>query len=183
MRKKDDTLHDTLVRVAQDIAQTQGIDAINIRSLAQKAGIAVGTVYNYFSNKDDILLALTEEFWKQTLLELKTAITADSFCGQLEEIFSFLKQRIDHSAGRLMGSLSNVQTSGQQRMTSMQGVLEEALLQRMELDARVRKDIWEKGFSKQEFARFMVMNITMLLRAKASDIAFFIQLIKRVIYE
>lgn len=32
-----------------------------------------------FSNKDEILLALTKEYWKQILLEMRTVITADSF--------------------------------------------------------------------------------------------------------
>ena len=75
MRKKDDTLRDTLISLARNIADTDGIDAINIRTIAQKAGIATGTMYNYFSNKDEILLALTEEYWMQTLLEMQTAIT------------------------------------------------------------------------------------------------------------
>ena len=80
MRRKDDTMRDTLLNSARDIADTEGIDAVNIRSIAKRAGIASGTVYNYFSNKDEILLALTEEYWKQTLLEMKTKITSDSFC-------------------------------------------------------------------------------------------------------
>ena len=67
MRRKDDTLRDTLLNLARNIADTQGIDAVNIRAIAQRAGIATGTMYNYFSNKEEILLALTEEYWKQTL--------------------------------------------------------------------------------------------------------------------
>ena len=84
MRKKDETLRDTLLSLARSIADTDGIDAVNIRTIAQRAGIATGTMYNYFSNKDEILLALTEEYWMQALVEMKTAITADSFCQQLE---------------------------------------------------------------------------------------------------
>ena len=116
MRKKDDTLRDTLISLARSIADTDGIDAINIRTIAQKAGIATGTMYNYFSNKDEILLALTEEYWMQTLLEMQTAITADSFCGQLKEIFVFLRDRIDRSAGKLMHSLGGMETLGQMRL-------------------------------------------------------------------
>ena len=68
MRKKDDTLRDTLLALARKIADEDGLDAINIRFLAKKAGVATGTVYNYFTNKDEILLALTEEYWRQALL-------------------------------------------------------------------------------------------------------------------
>lgn len=182
MRRKDDTLRGTLLGFARGIADTDGIDAVNIRTIARKAGVATGTVYNYFSDKDEILLALTEEYWRQTLLEMKTAITADSFCGQLEEIFFFLKERIGQSAGKLMGSLGNVGMAGQARMGSMQSELEAALVRRMEQDPDVRKDIWNEAFTKEELARFIMGNIMMLLRAKAPDIDFLIIVIKRMLY-
>lgn len=128
MRKKDDILRDTLLDCARCVADAEGIEAVNIRSIARKAGIATGTVYNYFANKDEILLALTEAYWKQALVELGDAITSDSFCGQLEEIFAFLRDRIDRSAGRLMGSLVNVEAAGLGRMESMQAALEQSLV-------------------------------------------------------
>ena len=182
MRRKDDTMRDTLLNSARDIADTERIDAVNIRSIAKRAGIASGTVYNYFLSKDEILLALTEEYWKQTLLEMKTKITSDSFCGQLEEIYSFLKGRIEQSAGKLMNSLRNVETAGQIRMISMQTELETAIIQSMEQDAEIRKDIWDETFTKEKFAHFITMNITMLLKARVPDITFFIIIVKRTIY-
>ena len=168
MRKKDETLRDTLLSLARSIADTDGIDAVNIRTIAQRAGIATGTMYNYFSNKDEILLALTEEYWMQALVEMRTAITADSFCQQLEEIFVF-------------GGLESV---GQTRMISMQSVLETSLIQLMEQDSEIREDIWNEQFTKPQFARFVMGNMTMLLKAKASmtDLCFFITIIKTIIY-
>ena len=80
MRRKNDTLQETLLDLARQVVETEGIDAINIRSLAGRAGVATGTVYNYFANKDEILLALTEEYWRQTLFEMNAAINTDSFC-------------------------------------------------------------------------------------------------------
>ena len=60
MRRKNDTLQEVLLNVARNIADTEGIERINIRVIAKEAGVATGTVYNYFSNKDEILLELTE---------------------------------------------------------------------------------------------------------------------------
>ena len=184
MRKKDDTLRDTLIKLARSIADTDGIDAVNIRTIAQRAGIATGTMYNYFSSKEEILLALTEAYWMQTLPEMYTAITADSFCGQLKEIFVFLKERIDQSAGKLMNSLGGLEELGQLKMASMQSALEASLLQSMEGDAAIREDIWNEQFTKQQFARFVMGNLTMLLKAKSpmADLDFFIAIIKNTIY-
>ena len=182
MRRKDDTLRDTLLNSARYIADTEGIYAVNIRSIAKKAGVATGTVYNYFLNKDEILLALTEEYWKQTLQELKALGSADSFCRQLQVIFAFLKERINQSAGKLMNSLGNVEMTGQARMETMQSELAAALIQRMEQDVNVRKDIWNDVFTKEQFARFLMLNIIMLLKVDAPNIDFLIIIIKRTIY-
>ena len=182
MRRKDDTLRATLLNLAQDIADTEGIDAVNIRLIAKRAGIATGTIYNYFSNKEEILLALTEEYWKQALLEMRTEIVAGSFWEQLQEIFYFLKVRIEQSAGKLMNSLGNVGLIGQEYMVSMQSELEAALIQRMEQDADVRRDIWNETFTKEQFVRFIMVNLTVLLKTQVSDITFFIIIVFRICF-
>lgn len=46
MRRKDDTLRDTLLEYARELADSEGLEAVNIRSIAGKAGVAAGTVYN-----------------------------------------------------------------------------------------------------------------------------------------
>lgn len=182
MRRKDDTLRDTLLEHARSLADAQGLDAVNIRSIAKKAGVATGTVYNYFSNKDEILLALTETYWRKTLAEMRTAVTAGSFCQKLEEVFAFLRERIDRDAGRLMESLSHVEITGQQRMRSMQANLEADLIRLLDQDPEVRINIWDETFSKEQFARFIMLNMMMLLKTKAPDIDFFIAMIRRTIY-
>lgn len=184
MKRKDDTLRATLLHLARSIADEEGIDAIHIRTIAQKAGIATGTMYNYFSNKEELLLALTEEYWMQALPEINAAITADSFCEQLKELFVFLRDRIDQSAGSLMNSLGGLESLGQTRMASMQSMLEASLMQRMEQDTAIREDIWNAQFTRQQFTRFIMRNITTLLKANApmTDLCFFLTIIEHTIY-
>lgn len=113
---------------------------------------------------------------------MKEAITEDSFYGQLEEIFVFLKERITHSAGKLMNSLSSLEVEGQERMAAMQLKLQSVLLRQMEKDSTIRKDIWDKNFTKEQFIRFIMINMIALLKEKEPDIDFFITLVKRIIY-
>lgn len=80
MRKKNEALRDSLLALSREIADTEGLDAVNIRSFTVRAGVATGTVHNYFANKDYILLVLTEEYWHQTLLELEDAVPPGPFC-------------------------------------------------------------------------------------------------------
>lgn len=182
MRKKDNTLRETLLKYARELADTKGAEAVNIRSIAQKAGIATGTVYNYFSNKDEILLALTEEYWKETLIEMKTQITSTSFCKQIEEIFLFLKTRIENSGGMFMHSLEHIEEVGQEKMESMQMLLRDAIIERMEQDKAIRKEVWNETFTKEAYACFIIMNIMILLRSRALNMDLLIEVIKRTIY-
>lgn len=183
VRKKDDTLRDTLLDLVHALVETGNPDAVNIRGIAKKAGIATGTVYNYFSNKDELLLAATERYWRNTLLEMHTAITAVSFCGQLEEIYAFLQSRIAGSAGQLMRSLGSAESAGQECMVHMQAALESTLARRMEQDPKVRGDIWNETFTKEQYARFLMQNLILLLRTQTPDIHFFLEIVRRTIYE
>lgn len=182
MRKKDDTLHDTLLEFAHDIAETDGIDSINIRALAKKAGVATGTVYNYFSSKDDILLALTEDYWKKAFAEIQTAVSSDSFCVAIGEIYIFLKEHLDHSARKLMGGLKNTENIGRKRMASMHQSLEAYMIACIKRDIHTRPQLWNETFTEQAFAHFIMTNLIMVLQSDTSDISFLIEIIKRTIY-
>ncbi len=43
---------------ATDILATQGVDNLNLRAIAEKAGIGLASIYHYFSNKEELLLSL-----------------------------------------------------------------------------------------------------------------------------
>lgn len=182
MRKKDDSMRETLLKCAREIAETQGFDVLNIRVIARLAGISIGTVYNYFSDKDDILLALTEENWKKTLIEMQEVITSDSFYAQLEEMYSFLSNHIYNSAGILMQSLVNVKDMARNRMQSMQDILKEDIIKRITFDPDVSLNLWNEKFTKEQYAHFIIMNMMIHLQMRASDFDFFIEIVKRTIY-
>jgi len=182
MRKKNELLREQLLDSAREIATREGTEAINIRRLASQAGIASGTVYNYFQSKEDVLLALTEEYWRKAMAEMRQAIHADTFTGQVREIYAFLRSRIDDSAGVLMGSLRNVEAVGRERMTAMQTGLRMAIVQRMEADGGIRATVWNERFTKERYADFVLANLLMLLQKKEDSIDFFLDILERTLY-
>lgn len=182
MKKKDNSLRQRLLNTARALAEEEGIDKLNIRSIAKKAGVASGTVYNYFSGKEEILLILTKEYWKQTLIEMDAAITTESFCEALLEMILYLKERIRQSAGAWMNHLGGVRPAGQESMASAQEELKQMLLRRMERDSNIWNDIWDDSFTKEQFSEFIRMNLMELLKTEGSQTEFFIRVIQRMIY-
>ena len=58
---------ETILKIAKFHLMDQGIETLNMRAIAKDAEISVGTLYNYFPNKDYIVIALMTGFWEDFL--------------------------------------------------------------------------------------------------------------------
>jgi len=54
-------IRDRIVKAALTLFQTKGFETTTTRAIARKAGVAEGTVFNYFNTKEDIALFFFEE--------------------------------------------------------------------------------------------------------------------------
>jgi len=182
MRRKDQEIRETLLDCARRIECAEGVDAISIRRLATEANIAIGTVYNYYENKQDVLLSLTEEYWKNVLVELRHRVTAERFSDQIAETILFLRSKMNDCAAILMKSLRAYAEPGKVKMASMQDVLGMALSERLRTDEAIRPDVWSDTFTRDAFAGFVLQNLIYLLQQKDSDEKPLLEVIKRILY-
>src|SRR5262249_60463653 len=65
--------HDAIVAAARVIASEQGLGAVQIVPVAERAGIAAGTVYRYFPAKTDLVQALIEAVSARELIAFRRA--------------------------------------------------------------------------------------------------------------
>ena len=59
-----------VVSAAMALAAKGGYDAVQMRSVAQEADVALGTLYRYFSSKDELLLAGLEQLAEDMQIQL-----------------------------------------------------------------------------------------------------------------
>src|SRR5262247_3195924 len=52
---------DVILEAAAQVLERDGYAAATTDLIAERAGVSIGTLYQYFPNKDSILLALTQE--------------------------------------------------------------------------------------------------------------------------
>ena len=76
--------HDAIIAAARDIASEGGMAAVQIVPVAQRAGIAAGTVYRYFPAKIDLVAALLGEISEAEIDALHRA--ADGAPGPLSAL-------------------------------------------------------------------------------------------------
>jgi AcrR family transcriptional regulator len=76
--------HDAIIAAARDIASEGGMAAVQIVPVAQRAGVAAGTVYRYFPAKIDLVAALLGEISNAEIDALRRA--ADAAPGPLSAL-------------------------------------------------------------------------------------------------
>jgi len=65
--------HDAIIAAARQTAREGGMAAVQIASVAARAGIAAGTVYRYFPAKTDLIAAVLKEMAERELGALRRA--------------------------------------------------------------------------------------------------------------
>ena len=65
--------HGAIIAAARDAASEGGMAAVQIAPVAQRAGIAAGTVYRYFPGKTDLIAALLAEISGREIAALRRA--------------------------------------------------------------------------------------------------------------
>ena len=71
MRLKEGDKENDIVKAAIILFADQGFHKTKISQIAEQANVAVGSIYLYFRNKDDIINKIFEGLWQRLYLESK----------------------------------------------------------------------------------------------------------------
>lgn len=71
------TSREEIMRVSRKIVSEKGLPALNMRTLAKECGIALGTLYNYYSDKDELVVAAIESVWQDILEKVRRTAGSD----------------------------------------------------------------------------------------------------------
>ena len=135
------TTADKILEQALLIAKKEGIDKLSIRKLALACGIAIGSVYNYYPNKETLVTAVAEAFWNHIFADQEKLYHSQmGFTGFLEQYYNYLYAKLspyDRSWVRdLEGKIPMDET-----MKLFQKILKE--------DIRINPSIWNMEFQPE----------------------------------
>jgi AcrR family transcriptional regulator len=63
-----------IMDAAQKLFDVEGIDRVTMANIVSAAGVRASTLYEYFSNKDEIVWALVEEVMSQSSISIRESI-------------------------------------------------------------------------------------------------------------
>lgn len=89
-----------LLNIASEIINDKCLKACSIRALSKKAGVAVGTIYNYFPSRDNFLEELFKKSWIATLDKLQPILqNSESIEKKLETLAFCLESDVEARKG------------------------------------------------------------------------------------
>lgn len=170
-----------ILDTARGILENQGIDALNMRMISQSCGIALGTIYNYYPTKADILVALMADYWDEFLLAVEKEVQEEKdIFTALHCIYELQKHYISgFKTTWLVPALYDIPEGIQKGVKKEEGYLERLTqqIEKLLLKAQAAGEIsLKKG--ERDTAKYILLNFMALSRQDSIPYEFLEQFLK-----
>lgn len=148
-----------LIKVCKEIVKEQGIQAVSVRSLAKKAGISVGAVYNYFPSKNQLLVETIGSIWGEIFHFAHGNKSFTSFKECLKALLDSItegKEKYPHffTEHALVMTYTHEET-GKELMGNFWDHLKKNLLETLIADKHLRKNLFNEDLSQEELVEYI----------------------------
>lgn len=182
------TSKEAILKVCRDIVASKGLAAVSMRSVADKSQIALGTLYNYFDNKDELVIATVVEIWKDIFHMDYRCSAKQAFPQYVEYIFECVQMGSQHYPDFFSAHSNSINIANSEKekakstMNNCFNHIKERLLEALQADSKVSVDAFSTSFEKMEFIDFVLDNLLRLLVQGKKSCGMLIEIIQRTIY-
>ena len=181
------TSKEAILKAAKDIAYRDGISKLNIRGVASACGVSVGSIYNYFPTKDDLVVSVIEEFWKN-IFERGMCDHHSKVCfiEFFEQIYMRFYDYLKIFKGDMLNQIALLSRVDKEKGKSVESEylyhIRRIMLHHLENDKNINNDIWNEVFTKENFVAFVFQNMILMLKSNQGDISFFKAILMKLLY-
>ncbi|MFM7403411.1 MAG: TetR/AcrR family transcriptional regulator [Erythrobacter sp.] len=91
---------EAILEAAARILEEQGLGGYNTNAIAERAGVSIGSLYQYFPNKDALTAALIDRSLREQRLRLAEAAEQSAGLGLAEALVLFVRAAARHQMAR-----------------------------------------------------------------------------------
>ena len=185
------TSKEAIMQVCREIVAQQGFQALNMRTVAKECSIALGTLYNYYSDKDELLIATIGSIWRD-IFHLPPEDSAPlAFPEYVARLFSHVQQKLTRLPGFQQypnfftaHSAAIVGSDKEKAKDAMELCFEHirsSLLTALRQDKSVNPEAFTAELTEECFVEFVLDNILILL-VRNKPCGALTQIIRSIIY-
>lgn len=152
---------------AKEILYNQGYQKLSMRALSKACGIALGTIYNYYPTKKDLVFEMMTDYWQCYLDAVAEIIVADAdFYTKLDRVFNELEVFISNFrqywlTPELYGDQDYIDGGLQQDHRFIDQLIE---LIAAELSRAAADNTIQIRLGAQETAKFIILNCITIIQ-------------------
>lgn len=180
------TSREEILEASRELIRREGLPALSIRSVASACGVSVGSIYNYFDSKADLVGAAVESVWHEIFHRQKDAAP---FSDTLACI-AWMYGRMEEGAGRYPGFftlhavrfMEDDRPGGRRRMELAFRHIRDGLCLVMRRDARIRPDAFTDRLTAEGLADAIISLMVAALLREDYDPSTVAEIVRRVLY-
>ena len=180
------TTKEAIMQVCRKIAAQQGLSALHMRTVAKECHIALGTLYNYYADKNALLLATVESVWQDIFHTDARCEVQLSFPDAVAELFDRIRIGISNYPGFLTAhsvTLANAQNGeAKERMERCFAHMKAGMLAALSADQQVDADTFSEELTREAFVDFVFDHMLLLFMQQKTDCTALTALIRRLLY-
>lgn len=180
------TSKEAILEASRELIRTEGWNSINIRSVAKACNISVGTIYNYFQNKTDLITATIESIWQDIFHMPEEDLSFRNFLDSINWAFDKIQEGDQKYPGFFTShSISFVDSEkkhGQKKMEESLQHIQDGFYQVLIHDTQVDQTIFTETFTHRKFVSMVFSLLLSSLIAKNYDRQDIVHMIQLFLY-
>lgn len=182
------TSKEKLLLAAKEVAKKEGLSALQMRSLASAAGVAVGSVYNYFPNKNALLTEVVSSIWFD-MFHAKTEETTGNmgFCQSVSHLFTQIQKGIAAYPNFFAAHQTIFENGDKENALALResafSHIEKSLLGSLEADPQICLHVFDENLTKEALVSFTFTHLLALWNSGAKDCDSLTIILKKLLYK
>ncbi|MBU5592986.1 TetR/AcrR family transcriptional regulator [Clostridium sp. MSJ-4] len=180
------TSKEAILAVCRELAAEHGLQSLNMRKVAEKCNVSVGSVYNYFPSKADLIAATIQDVWQSIFNMEKICKQSVTFPEYVTWIFESVQVGVaeypNFFTAHSVSFASSDKGKARQVMMEYFGHIKAGMLDALQNDHKVKPVAFSEAFTQIAFVDFVFSSLLALLMKKESSCTMLTEIIKRSIY-
>ncbi len=180
------TSKEAILATSRRLIREQGWEAISIRSVAKACDISVGSIYNYFTGKSDLIAATVESVWCDIFHMPDGRASFNRFTDCIEWAYESMRRGNETYPGFFsMHSMSFVgedKAGGQELMAKSWNHIQDGFYTVLMRDENVNTAVFDEVFTPRKFVEIIFSLILSSLLRRDYDCAGIVGMAERLLY-
>lgn len=158
--KKHYTTKENLLDICKACARKKGINGFGMRDVSRASGLALGTIYNYFKDKESMIIETLLSIWKEFISSIPLT---DYFLDYLNNVINVVDNIeaiypnfIKHHPRNISETML---PTAREMMNDELLEIKNQIINVLEKDPNIKQEVFSDGLTEDKFARFTIKNI------------------------